>query len=772
MPLSLSLRRSALLEKVIQVIESFDPKKTTVDAYVEDATVLKDRSIGEVEQKFIHQCFYGCVRYQKFLKLFVTSFLYKCPTLAIRSEQTLYMILAYMLFFRLEELGVVEFRQMLNCGLGTSTALLALLKYALNVEELEKWVKMEWCKVYDIRYIEEDVIGRLQAMAEELRPVVEEVELKATGSLSAGDGTIMAPVKEQRKTTTAKPFNLTKPKPRLIPEPEVISREVKALPVPHGVLATSLADVEEEKRQRMLETKAQTAAKYDPTQHFQLQTALRRDGTEIEELTRKVDAERMAECTFQPAKARTYVHPVEDAVVRQNTSAVLREDALLKKKQAKECEILKRYEEDLHDASEFYVWQQNMKEKDQLEEQQRVSQRLVESQLAREEAMEAYEAVVRRKHILADAHREDVKTQLAIQEHENHLELQIKQKLVADTIDCRGDARIAEQEVTKIKVQNAEQVRKDKEADKERKAAEEAVEMERRKDLIRQIRALEKVPKERFTLFDPAEAPCNGFLEEMSLAELRERLKIVTAQHAQEVEDKRERQLEKKVEKQQELSQKAEMLAKIRDTAKDQAIQRKEALVKRAKEEQERQVAYREQCVQEAAEKIAKKKKLKLEEEMRLKKELKEISTKRQFLNANAEMVEAKAHREQHLGLEREARQRQKELLVRQGKINAIKSKEVNIRRENIQRDVAEYKVMQAAVDERLKISQAADQALKEDIKKANVTARTHQKTIERRLTTELGHSSNKYMQRVSSARLSATGASIAGTASQAATTF
>lgn len=740
-----------LLKKCTKVLDTYEPRKTTVDAYIQDCECLKDKKVGEQALKFIHQVFYSCCRYQKFLKMFVTSFMYKCPATALRAEQTLYIVIAYLLFFRLEELTVPQFREFLACGYGTPPALLALMQYALNVEELEKWVKVEWCKVYDVDYIEKDVIGKLQSFRDQLKSVVDEVEYKATGTIKAADGTCLGTT--EKKRTEFKPFNLTQPRPRLIPEPDVISREVKAQPVPASIHKNSLNKVEEQKKKRMEEEKAKVLSKYTEADHFSLETGARRDHEAVmEDLKKKVESEQMAECTFYPKTSKKFVAPAGDATVRHNAASVLREDALLKQKQAKEYQILKRYQEDLHDASQFYTWQERMKEQDQSEEEARVRQRAAEMQLSRESAMEAYESSIRRKHILAEHQREELQLGLQMKEREKLWELGEKKLLVEETKEDRGKAREKELEILKERVNNADNMRKEREVEFDRKKKEEEQEMERKRDLIRQIRALEKVPVEKYKMFDPAEPPCQdlqGLLDEMSLAELKERLRIVESQREKELDMKRERQLARKVEKQEELTEKAEMLAKVRERAREEQQQRHEEQKRQKILEEQQKQRHREKCITEVAEKLQLKKRQKKEEEQRLKLELKEIATKRQFLAANAEQVEAKAHAEQQAGLDREAMKRQKVSLIEQRKKNHTKVGEVQQRRDNQERDIEEYQQLQQTVTARVERAKAADLALKEEILQSVKSARNMQRQVAKKNMAELGHSSNAYMKRI-----------------------
>jgi hypothetical protein len=313
--------------------------------------------MNDVDSKFIQQVFYGCIRYQKMLQLFVNSFLYKNPAMAQRSDKTLYMIIGYLAFFRLTELGFDTFRNFVMCeGLGTPPAKNALLHYIFSEEDLNDWVKQEWCKVYDMRYIEEDVIGLLQKMKPQAVPLLEEISLLATGTKSSvgGEATAEAAAAEaatKRKTTVPKPFNITQPKPRLIPQPDPISREIKAQPVPEIIHQTSLAKVLAEKTKRLDEEKGKVRSKYKPDDEFTLETAARPGVNEKEALEKAVNEVRYKECTFQPTPSAPYRPPVASAEVRQNVASILREDALVKQKQEKEYTLLKDYERDLRDAS-------------------------------------------------------------------------------------------------------------------------------------------------------------------------------------------------------------------------------------------------------------------------------------------------------------------------------------------------------------------------------------------------------------------------------------
>ena len=134
-----------------------------------------------------------------------------------------------------------------------------------------------------------------------------------------------------------------------------------AHPVPAHINRTSLAAIQEERKRQLEEEKTKVAAKYSMDDEFTLETASRRDYETIRtQLQEDADKKVMAECTFQP-KPNKRIMPTDDATVRQNVAQVLREDARLRQTLQAEHDLLKQYEAELHDASDFYSWQDRMR---------------------------------------------------------------------------------------------------------------------------------------------------------------------------------------------------------------------------------------------------------------------------------------------------------------------------------------------------------------------------------------------------------------------------
>ena len=69
-----------------------------------------------------------------------------------RGDYNMYMVMAYVAIFRLEELGMPRFKYLLN-GLDT-LKMHMLLSFLFNIDTVETWCKEEWCKSLDRKFVE------------------------------------------------------------------------------------------------------------------------------------------------------------------------------------------------------------------------------------------------------------------------------------------------------------------------------------------------------------------------------------------------------------------------------------------------------------------------------------------------------------------------------------------------------------------------------------------------------------------------------------------
>ena len=172
-------------------------------------------------------------------------------------------------------------------------------------------------------------------------------------------------------------------------------------------------------------------------------------------------------------------------------------------------------------------------------------------------------------------------------------------------------------------------------------------------------------------------------MEEMSVAELRERLEFNKRQREQEIEFKRETNLTRKEQEAAKLIEESKMIEEARIRRKQANDSRRNSKNAAAQALQEKTRAAREKGLLEVHGKINHKKKEKAAEEARLAQELKEIRLQRQYLNANAAMVEEKAWKELEAGKERQIRNNQNDRLIEQSKGNEIMVKDQTVRADN-----------------------------------------------------------------------------------------
>ena len=207
---------------------------------------------------------------------------------------------------------------------------------------------------------------------------------------------------ETKREAKFAPFALTEPKPRPPVPEEPPPPQFKAKPAPPA--STFYQRTQKELEAKKAATRAAAAAKYaDPAkQPFRLRVLER--PSNLETVRREMESARMAEVNKARVTARP-APPPPDAPIRMNAAAILREDALYKRKQEAEAAELSRYEAELRDALEFDSWQAEQRAADNRRRLEEVEARRLEMAAAYELAVAAKAANVEEKRTAVEAMR-------------------------------------------------------------------------------------------------------------------------------------------------------------------------------------------------------------------------------------------------------------------------------------------------------------------------------------------------------------------------------
>ena len=157
----------------------------------------------------------------------------------------------------------------------------------------------------------------------------------------------------------------------MIPVPDVIKREVSAMPLPKNMNRKSLADIEKDKKDRRLATTNAIRNQYETNdkQRFPLATEALTSIKKNEEVKELMEKQLTKELKFKGTAPRSMPDFSKNkAEVKLTAAALKREKHLIDKEEAEEAKRLADMEMGLKDSSEFNRWQREMERKEDIEE--------------------------------------------------------------------------------------------------------------------------------------------------------------------------------------------------------------------------------------------------------------------------------------------------------------------------------------------------------------------------------------------------------------------
>lgn len=546
------MNHQGLLEISVAVLDTYDKNTQSIDEHVNRC--LKDFGVyDEDEQTFIVEVFSGCVRYDEILNVVMRGYYAKDGKSVLRSEQNLYAVLVYLALFRLDELGMANYRQFVKSQ--DINRMYKFLKFFFNEKSITGWMRDEWQKYYEHVFVQTKLVSPLRRWLPELTEMVNQMKQKIDN--------ITKPRRKALTSTEIKPFNITQPRPKSVPVPEPIPKLQKHKPPPDTLYKqpselNKIERIKQENRrkaeERLMDASRRQFACANPEKSKKTKEKIQNI---LDEEENKLDFDKP-----KTNKAPSFLN--QEVPVKMTAAAILREGALYQKREAEEIKRLENLEAGAKDKSEFEKWQNEMKRKDMEAELADIEKRRLEGKLSHEEAILARQNIIQENKQRVAEIKEETQKMMERYLEEKFKEEQQMRQLVEDTMKGHKNAKESQKKLQEYKQKIVQEVAEESQELMRRAIEEAEIEMRRRMELIHQIRAMEAVPVIRQKFVDLTSAAGHGLLSEMSIAELKERMALLKTAEREAEENKRDEILATKEAKDQMLLDTLEKISKHR----------------------------------------------------------------------------------------------------------------------------------------------------------------------------------------------------------------
>ncbi|XP_068608486.1 cilia- and flagella-associated protein 99 [Brachionichthys hirsutus] len=563
----MALSYGSLVKEAIVLLDKFNSGRQCLDDFIEDAS--NDlQSVSGLQQKFILDVVSGCIEHKKLLDIVVSVFYEQSEMCLSRHDRSRFVVICYLTTFTLDDLGIQHFRNIVK-SLDIRKMQTFLTFFFQN---LTTWIQKEWSNIYDAAYVETHWIGPLLRWRPEIKILLETISVKSL------DGSLVK--KSPIKITEPKEFSLTKPKPPSLPMPEIIPQQERNKPVPQSTyrVPEGIQKIEEIKRQNRQKT--QELLYEANVRQFRCANPQKSEHTKkvmsqiMEDFNSKLQFD-----SFQ-SNVPPSINKTNNAPMKLNRAAMLREEAQYERQKEAEMQKVQHLAEGTRDPSAFRQWQEETRAKELQEELDKIERRYLER---------------------CTNYNEGAMARMRLKE-QNQRAAQLKKEETADLMRRYAEKRLQEEKKVSVLVQQVTEGHKNSKTAKEKlqrlkrhivrevsaqsrellhQALEEAqAELIGKFEMIREIHALESVPHVRFRKFDDTETAGCELLEEMSFAELKERLVLLKEEKQTGQEERRNRIQEQKQKERQQMERVAENLDMFnrdkRATAQAAAVRKQE----------------------------------------------------------------------------------------------------------------------------------------------------------------------------------------------------
>mmetsp|Transcript_11164 Transcript_11164/g.21956 ORF Transcript_11164/g.21956 Transcript_11164/m.21956 type:complete len:281 (-) Transcript_11164:54-896(-) len=244
-----------LVPVCIEVLLAYNPVTDSPDSHISrllgglTSTELRPSALSVKLQKaepnelsFIQQVFYGCYRHRNFLKALVKTLMTVNARSTNSADTYPFTVISYLALFRLDELGVKNFRKLVDTQ--QPLKMHTLLSFLFNLVSIQEHVRPLWVKIYDFHFVDTEVIQKINDYLPEVQPLLSYLQMKA--AIVPSESVSEEEVRE-KKVTAFEPFNITQPKPKPPPPPPEVYETAHANPINREIFAYSLKDIEAEK---------------------------------------------------------------------------------------------------------------------------------------------------------------------------------------------------------------------------------------------------------------------------------------------------------------------------------------------------------------------------------------------------------------------------------------------------------------------------------------------------------------------------------------------